>query len=89
MTMSEYLSRITAIDVMGEEIDINSYRVEGSGGTKYGFIISFGSEERGNYEEIVKSEAKFDDGEEARQEGRTLLGKLRDERWEIDFNQNH
>ena len=82
MTMSEYLSRITAIDVIGEEIDINSYRVEGSGGTKYGFIISFGSEERGNYEELVKSELEFDYGEEARQKGITLLDEVRKERWE-------
>ena len=67
---------------MGGEIDINSYRVEVPKGEKYGFIISFRSEERENYEEIVKSEAEFDDEEGARQKGRTLLGKLRDKRWE-------
>ena len=80
--MDKYVSRIIVIDVMGEEIGINSYRVETPKREKYGFIISFGSEERGNYEELVKSEAKFDDGERAKQEGRVLLENIRNERWE-------
>ena len=79
--MDKYVSRIIVIDVMGEKININSYRVETPKGEKHGFIISFGSEERGNYEELVKSELEFDDGEEARQKGITLLDEVRKERW--------
>lgn len=79
--MDEYVSVIAAIDIMGGNIDVNPYRVEKHEGTKHGFIISSGREEDGNYRMIFESEPDFDNSEEARQKGVTLLDEVRKERW--------
>jgi len=79
--MDEYTSVIGAIDVMGGNIDVSSYRVEESGGTRHGFIISSGRKEDENYRVIFESELDWDDGEVARLEGELFVEEAREKRW--------